>query len=48
VINSPERVRNLSLRFYDQIERDSRGIRAEWTREMRLRTNPDGIAAHTP
>lgn len=36
-INSPELVRNLGLRFYDQIERDSREIRAEWAREMRLR-----------
>ncbi len=36
-INSPELVRNLGLRFYDQIEKDSREIRAEWAREMRLR-----------
>lgn len=36
-INSPVLVRNLGLRFYDQIEWDSREVRAEWAREMRLR-----------
>ena len=47
-INSPELVKNLGLRFYDQIEDDSREVRAEWTREMRRRTAPNGIAAGNP
>jgi uncharacterized RmlC-like cupin family protein len=47
-INSPELVRNLGLRFYDQIEESSREVRTEWLREMRLRNDPNGIAARTP
>ena len=47
-INVPELVGNLGLRFYDQIEEDSREVRAEWTREMRRRTDPNGIAAGNP
>jgi gentisate 1,2-dioxygenase len=34
-INAPELVLNLGLRFYDQIERDSPEISAEWAREIR-------------